>query len=250
MTPLEFYSKHPSEQYEQKLEQTRSFLQKINRDYSPLVQATSLGVEDMVITDLIHQLDLPIQVSMLDTLKLHPQTLALKRQAEIHYSIKIKSYYPNKKTVQNYVQKNGEKAIYRSTELRKECCHIRKLLPLTDLLRNYKGWITGLRKEQSNFRANLKTVEPENKGNDQPEVKLNPLLDWTNGDVWYYVKTYRVPYNTLHDHFFVSIGCEPCTRAITLGEDFRAGRWWWEQDEAKECGLHVSAPISFNSHQS
>ena len=250
MTPLEFYSKHPSEQYEQKLEQTRSFLQKINRDYSPLVQATSLGVEDMVITDLIHQLDLPIQVSMLDTLKLHPQTLALKRQAEIHYSIKIKSYYPNKKTVQNYVQKNSEKAIYRSTELRKECCHIRKLLPLTDLLRNYKGWITGLRKEQSNFRANLQAVEPENKGNDQPEVKLNPLLDWTNGDVWYYVKTYRVPYNTLHDHFFVSIGCEPCTRAITLGEDFRAGRWWWEQDEAKECGLHVSAPISFNSHQS
>lgn len=247
MTPLEFYSKRPSDQYDQKLEQTRLFLQKINQDYSPLVQATSLGIEDMVITDLICRLNLPIQISMLDTLKLHPQTLALKDQAETHYHIKIKSYYPDEKTVQDYIQKNGEDAIYQSVELRKECCHIRKLIPLTDLLRNYKGWITGLRKEQSNFRANLQAIEPEHKGKDQPEVKLNPLLDWTNGDIWYYVKTHHVPYNRLHDDFFVSIGCQPCTRAITLGEDFRAGRWWWEQDEAKECGLHVSAPMASNS---
>lgn len=248
MTPLEFYSQRPSKDYEQKLETTKQFLQKIHKDYSPLVQATSLGIEDMVITDLINHLNLPIQISMLDTLRLHPQTLALKTQIEAYYNIKVHCYYPDKTMVQTYIDHHGADAIYKSVELRKECCHIRKLIPLNSLLEGYKGWITGLRKEQSNFRANLQAIEMENKGKNQPEVKLNPLLEWTNGDIWYYVKTHKVPYNPLHDDFFVSIGCEPCTRAITLGEDFRAGRWWWEQDEAKECGLHVASALPLHSH--
>lgn len=247
MTPLEFYSQYPSDHYAEKLEETKQFLQKSSQDFMPLVQATSLGVEDMVITDLICNLNLPIQVSMLDTGQLHPETLALKSQAENHYDIKIKCYYPDEQTVQTYIEKNGVDAIYQSVELRKECCHIRKLIPLNSLLQGYKGWITGLRKEQSAFRANLQMTEQEHKGPDHPQVKLNPLLEWTNGDIWYYVKNHRVPYNPLHDQFFVSIGCKPCTRAITLGEDFRAGRWWWEQDEAKECGLHLASALPFNS---
>lgn len=247
MTPLEFYAQHPSKEYEQKLEETKKFLQKTNQDYHPLVQATSLGVEDMVITDLICRLKLPIAISMLDTKKLYPQTLALKTKVESYYNIIINCYYPDETMMQAYIAKNGKDAIYKSVTLRKECCHICKLIPLNNLLQDYQGWITGLRKEQSSFRAHLQTIEPENRGDGQPTVKLNPLLEWTNGDIWHYVQTHHVPYNTLHDNFFVSIGCEPCTRAITLGEDFRAGRWWWEQDEAKECGLHVTSTLPLHS---
>lgn len=247
MTPIDLYSKKPSDLYQSKLLETQEILRQAVKNYESLVQATSLGVEDMVITDLIHRLNLPISVAMLDTQKLHQQTLDLKDQAESHYDIEIKTYYPDATQVAEYVQKNGEKAIFESVELRKECCHIRKLVPLKALLRGHEAWITGLRKEQSNFRANLQVIEQENPSdNTQPKFKLNPLLEWTMGDIWHYVKENNVPYNPLHDQFYVSIGCEPCTRAIALGEDFRAGRWWWEQDGAKECGLHVheASPLS------
>lgn len=247
MTPIELYSKKPSDLYEQKVIETEKLLQNSIKEYTSIVQATSLGVEDMVITDIIHRLNLPIQISMLDTKKLHQETLDLKNKAESHYGIHINTYYPDTALVAEYIQRHGENGIFESVELRKECCHIRKIIPLQALLHGYAGWITGLRKEQSNFRANLTVIEQESpKSTNQPKVKINPLLDWTNGDVWHYVKTRNVPYNVLHDSFYVSIGCEPCTRAIALGEDFRAGRWWWEQDEAKECGLHVHAvtPLS------
>ncbi|CAI3943820.1 3'-phosphoadenosine 5'-phosphosulfate sulfotransferase (PAPS reductase)/FAD synthetase or related enzyme (CysD) (PDB:1ZUN) [Commensalibacter communis] len=251
MTPIELYSKKPSEFYERKLLETQEILQNAVAEYGKIVQATSLGVEDMVITDFIHRLGLPISIAMLDTKKLHQQTLDLKDQAEAHYGLTIKAYYPNQEQVDEYVQKNGENGIFESVELRKECCHIRKLVPLKALLKGHEAWITGLRKEQSNFRANLEVIEQENPSDaTQPKVKINPLLDWTIGDIWHYVKEYNVPYNPLHDQFFVSIGCEPCTRAIALGEDFRAGRWWWEQDGAKECGLHVHETSSLSNRPS
>ncbi|MDI2091415.1 phosphoadenylyl-sulfate reductase [Commensalibacter oyaizuii] len=247
MTPIELYSKNPSDQYDRKLLETQEILRQAVQNYKPIVQATSLGVEDMLITDIIRRLNLPITVAMLDTKKLHKETLDLKEKAESFYNIEIKTYYPDPEQVTEYNQKHGEDAIFRSVELRKECCHIRKLVPLKSLLKGHEAWITGLRKEQSNFRANLQVIEQENPSDaTQPKVKINPLLDWTIGDVWYYIKENNVPYNQLHDEFYVSIGCEPCTRAIALGEDFRAGRWWWEQDGAKECGLHVheASPLS------
>lgn len=248
MTPIDLYSKKPSDLYDSKLLETQEILRQAVKNYGSLVQATSLGVEDMVITDLIHRLNLPISVAMLDTQKLHQQTLDLKDQAESHYGIEIKTYYPDATQAADYVRKNGEKGIFESVELRKECCHIRKLVPLKALLKGHEAWITGLRKEQSNFRANLQVVEQENPSDQtQPNFKLNPLLEWTMGDIWHYVKENNVPYNPLHDQFFVSIGCEPCTRAIALGEDFRAGRWWWEQDGAKECGLHVHEASSLSN---
>ncbi|EHD13263.1 phosphoadenylyl-sulfate reductase [Commensalibacter intestini A911] len=251
MTPIELYSQRPSETYSQKLRATEDLLKQVTQDYTSLVQATSLGVEDMVITDIIHRLKLPITISMLDTKRLHEQTVALKEHAENHYGITIHTYYPDDTKVKEYVEKNGLDGFYNSLELRKECCHIRKLVPLQALRHGHEGWLTGLRKEQSDFRANLQAIEDENPTDStQPRVKINPVLDWTIGDIWHYVKENSVPYNPLHDQFFVSIGCEPCTRAIALGEDFRAGRWWWEQDGAKECGLHVHEASSLSNRPS
>lgn len=125
--------------------------------------------------------------------------------------------------------------MYESIDLRKACCGIRKLEPLARMLKDRQAWITGLRREQSNNRSGMAAIEKD----DQGRAKFNPMIDWTWGDVWHYVKTFKVPYNPLHDQFMPSIGCAPCTRAIAVGEDFRAGRWWWEDEKAKECGLHV-----------
>ncbi len=126
--------------------------------------------------------------------------------------------------------------MYKSLDLRKQCCHFRKMEPLERALAGKKGWLTGLRREQSSARAEVHDVEQQ-----AERAKINPLADWTAGDVWHYISLNAIPYNPLHDQFFPSIGCAPCTRAVTLGEDFRSGRWWWEQESAKECGLHVAA---------
>ncbi len=135
--------------------------------------------------------------------------------------------------------------MYRSLDLRKACCHIRKMEPLERALTGKRAWITGLRREQSGARAEVEFIEHSphtgKDGVESTRTKVNPLARWTWGDVWHYIATYKVPYNPLHDQFYPSIGCAPCTRAVTLGEDFRSGRWWWEQESAKECGLHVAA---------
>jgi phosphoadenosine phosphosulfate reductase len=136
--------------------------------------------------------------------------------------------------VVQFVKREGKDPMYRSIELRKACCHIRKVEPLERALAGQRAWITGLRREQSSTRANVPIIDET-----EARAKINPLADWTWGDVWHYIKEHQVDYNPLHDEFYPSIGCAPCTRAISLGEDFRAGRWWWEQEDAKECGLHV-----------
>jgi len=138
--------------------------------------------------------------------------------------------------VVHFVKRNGDDAMFRSVELRKACCALRKLEPLQRLLAGRSAWVTGLRREQSDARGAV----PFSDVDDQGRVKLSPLADWSWNDVWHYIATWRVPYNPLHDEFMPSIGCEPCTRAIAVGEDFRSGRWWWENDDARECGLHVS----------
>jgi phosphoadenosine phosphosulfate reductase len=200
-----------------------------------IVQATSLGAEDMVITDLIARHGLRVDVATLDTGALHAQTLALIPVIESRYGLHVERFQPVEHDVVHFVRENGPEAMYRSLELRKACCGVRKLEPLKRLLAGKTAWVTGLRREQSDGRAVVPFSEVEAGG----RVKLNPLADWSWADVWHYIKTNDVPYNALHDEFFPSIGCAPCTRAIAVGEPFRAGRWWWEDDKAKECGLHV-----------
>ncbi|HSW24150.1 MAG TPA: phosphoadenylyl-sulfate reductase, partial [Burkholderiaceae bacterium] len=208
-----------------------------------IVLASSLGAEDMVLTDLIARERLGIAVATLQTGKLHAQTLALVQRAEQHYGLTIELHQPRAEAVVHFVQRHGDDAMYRSVGLRKACCALRKLEPLERLLAGRTAWVTGLRREQSGTRAAVPFSEADEHG----RAKLSPLADWSWNDVWHYIATRHVPYNPLHDEFMPSIGCEPCTRAIAVGEDFRSGRWWWEQDDAKECGLHVAPHSSASS---
>jgi phosphoadenosine phosphosulfate reductase len=201
-----------------------------------IVQATSLGAEDMVITDLIARHQVPIAIGTLQTGKLHAETSALIGRIEQHYGLAVEVYEPKQEAVIHFVRSHGEDAMYRSLELRKGCCGIRKLEPLSRMLADRSAWVTGLRREQSDARNEVPFVDSD----DQGRAKINVLADWSWNDVWHYISTHNVPYNPLHDQFMPSIGCAPCTRAIAVGEPFRAGRWWWEDEAAKECGLHVS----------
>jgi phosphoadenosine phosphosulfate reductase len=200
-----------------------------------IVQSTSLGVEDMVVTDLIARQQLGVAIATLDTGMLHAQTLALIARVQERYALNVEVFKPASESVLHFVAKNGERAMYDSIDLRKACCAIRKLEPLSRMLDGRTAWVTGLRREQSGHRGDVPFSEPDAHG----RIKFNPLADWTWGDVWHYVATQQVPYNPLHNEFMPSIGCAPCTRAIAIGEDFRSGRWWWEDENAKECGLHA-----------
>ena len=233
----------PSADFDAKLANTVALLQAAAAEHSgKVVQATSLGVEDMVVTDLIARHGIGIAIGTLETGALHAETVALIGTIEQHYAqaiggqgLKVEVYKPVHEAVIEFVRTNGEKAMYESIALRKACCGIRKLEPLSRMLDGRTAWITGLRREQSNNRGDMAARESD----DKDRAKFNPMIEWTWGDVWHYVKTFNVPYNPLHDQFMPSIGCAPCTRAIAVGEDFRAGRWWWEDEAAKECGLHV-----------
>ena len=211
-------------------------LQRIAAEFSPAVFANSLGAEDMVITDLIVKNNLPITVFSLDTGRLPIETYDLMGKVQEHYGLKLKVYYPQHEPLENFVRGEGINAFYNSVELRKACCHIRKVEPLQRALAGNKAWITGMRAQQSATRDGL-PVEQFDEGNGL--MKFNPLSEWKERDVWAYIRLNDVPYNKLHDQFYPSIGCAPCTRATSPGEDIRAGRWWWENPETKECGLHV-----------
>ncbi|MFT3666306.1 phosphoadenylyl-sulfate reductase [Piscinibacter sp.] len=202
-----------------------------------LVQSSSLGVEDMVVTDLIARTRLPIAIATLDTGKLHAQTLALLPRIEARYGRTVEVFQPVADAVVQFVAREGEDAMYRSIELRKACCGVRKMEPLSRMLKGRSAWITGLRREQSGARGDVGFDEDDG----SQRRKISPIADWSWAEVWAYVEQYDVPYNPLHDEFMPSIGCAPCTRAIAVGEPFRAGRWWWEDEAAKECGLHVKA---------
>ena len=199
-----------------------------------IVQASSLGVEGMVLTDLIARQKLPVDVATLDTGMLHAQTRALIPLIQSRYGIAVQVYGPRSEAVVQFVRRHGERAMFDSVDLRKACCATRKLEPMARLLEGRTAWITGLRREQSEHRSSVPFFEIDKDGRE----KFYPLADWSEADVWHYVATREVPYNELHDQFFPSIGCAPCTRAVSNGEDPRAGRWWWEQGGAKECGLH------------
>lgn len=208
---------------------------RIAGDFAPAAFATSLGAEDQVLTDLIARSKAPIAIFTLDTGRLPEETYRLIQEVREHYGIAIRAHAPEHADVETYIQSNGPNAFYDSIELRKECCRIRKLVPLNRALVGKKAWITGLRREQSPTRADLGVREWDG---DHKMDKFNPLIEWTTDDVWAYIRRHNVPYNALHDQGYPSLGCAPCTRAITIGEDLRAGRWWWENPETKECGLH------------
>jgi phosphoadenosine phosphosulfate reductase len=201
-----------------------------------IVQASSLGAEDMVVTDLIAAHGLDIAVATLDTGKLHGETLGLIARIEARYGLPVEVLHPSGQALVNFVSRHGEAAMFDSIALRKACCGIRKLEPLGRMLAARTAWVTGLRREQS---ANRAVVPLQEEGADG-RIKFSPLADWRWSDVWHYIATRDVPYNPLHDRFYPSIGCAPCTRAVAVGEDFRAGRWWWEDEGTKECGLHAS----------
>jgi phosphoadenosine phosphosulfate reductase len=215
---------------------TQATLERIVRDFTPAVFASSLAAEDMVLTDLILKSGLPITIFSLETGRLHKETLAMVDQVKEVYGYDIALYRPQTEVVDAYVAQNGLNAFYDSVEMRKECCRIRKVEPLGRALAGNKAWVTGQRRAQSATRTSL-MVEEDDPGHLM--TKFNPLADWSEQDVWDYIRAHNVPYNALHDQGYPSIGCEPCTRAIEPGEDVRAGRWWWENPESKECGLHI-----------
>ena len=213
-----------------------SLIQKNIEKYNSVTFANSLGAEDMVLVDLIQKHKLNVEIFSIDTGRLPSETYNLIQKVEDKYQFKIKLYFPNQENVEHYVNTYGINAFYNSLDLRKSCCAIRKVEPLNRALKNKKAWITGMRQEQSQTRLALKEEEFDEAHQSQ---KLNPLSSWSEVEIWAYIKIHDVPYNALHDQFYPSIGCAPCTRAISAGEDVRAGRWWWEDPQNKECGLHV-----------
>jgi phosphoadenosine phosphosulfate reductase len=237
MSAIDLHAR-PSKDFEAKLAETQALLLRAASEFSPMTQASSLGAEDVVITHLINRLELDIPVFVLDTGMLHTQTLELLERTKANSRAPINVYLPVHESVVHFVKGEGKDPMYRSVELRKACCHIRKVEPLERALAGQRAWITGLRREQSSTRADVPLIDDSDFAK-TGRTKFNPLANWTWGDVWHYIQLHRVDYNPLHDEFYPSIGCQPCTRAISLGEDFRAGRWWWEDEAAKECGLHV-----------
>ncbi|MEO5670739.1 MAG: phosphoadenylyl-sulfate reductase [Ramlibacter sp.] len=227
-----------SKDFEAKLAETKALLRRAASEFTPVTQASSLGAEDVVITHLINSLALDIPVFVLETGMLHKETLDLLERTKANSRAPVDVYQPSHEAVVQFVKREGKEPMYKSVELRKACCHIRKVEPLERALAGKRAWITGLRREQSNARAEVPLIDTSDQAQ-TGRAKLNPLANWTWGDVWHYIQLHKVDYNPLHDQFYPSIGCQPCTRAISLGEDFRAGRWWWEDEAAKECGLHV-----------
>lgn len=214
----------------------KALLQEIAVHHAPAVFANSLGAEDMVLTDMIFGGGLAISVFSLDTGRLPEETHSVIAAAEKRYGRRIDIVYPRHDLVAETVQTYGINGFYDSIEARKACCHARKVEPLKRVLAGKQAWITGLRAAQSTTRTELKVKEMDEANG---LLKFSPLADWSEHEVWAYIHANHIPYNRLHDQNYPSIGCAPCTRAVEAGEDIRAGRWWWENPEQKECGLHL-----------
>jgi phosphoadenosine phosphosulfate reductase len=197
--------------------------------------ATSLGIEDQVITEMIVSINKSIKIFTLDTGRLFQETYDLIQKTNNRYKINIEIFFPDTRQVEKMVKEKGINLFYESIKNRKLCCHVRKIESLKRILNKFDFWITGLRKEQSEIRANDKLIEWDKVNG---LIKVNPLIKWTEKDVWNYIKEKNIPFNSLHNKGFKSIGCVPCTRAVEDSEDSRSGRWWWENNEHKECGLH------------
>jgi phosphoadenosine phosphosulfate reductase len=206
--------------------------------------STSFSFEDQLISHEILNNGLPVSIFTLDTGRLFPETYSVWNSTNNRYQTRIKAYYPNQEALEAFVQQTGPNSFYESVDNRKSCCGIRKVEPLKRALAGNKVWVTGLRAEHSAARHDLRQVEWDAANQ---LIKFHPLLHWTTAEVRAYIDRHNIPYNPLHDRGFVSIGCAPCTRAIRPGEDFRAGRWWWEESSKKECGLHENQTAAVTS---
>jgi phosphoadenosine phosphosulfate reductase len=204
-----------------------------------VVFTTSFGIEDQVITDMIFRNSLPVEVITLDTGRLFPETYQVFSETIMKYKQKINVCFHDPKDIQKLMTEKGPFSFYESKENRLECCHLRKVLPLNNVLKDKSIWITGIRSEQSDNRSAMSNLEYDE---GKKMIKYHPLFDWSLDQVEVYIKENHVPYNSLHDKGYLSIGCEPCTRPVLDGQNFRSGRWWWESDGAKECGCHVRYP--------
>ncbi len=216
---------------------TEEILQLLVEHYpKQVIFSTSFGYEDQVLTHFVFSGSLPIDVFTLDTGRLFKETYSVWSSTWDRYKRPIKVYSPKTEEVEQLISSKGPFSFYDSTENRKECCYVRKVEPLKRALKGYGIWITGIRAEQSGNRNDMPMVEWDETNQ---LIKVHPLLNWSLEQVKETIKEFNIPYNPLHDKGFVSIGCQPCTRAIKEGEDFRAGRWWWEDNSKKECGLHT-----------
>lgn len=222
---------------QQRTDELERVLARAALEQAPAVFASSLGAEDMVLTDVIFRRGLDIEIFTLDTGRLHADTVALLGKIRKHYERDIRVVRPDPDAVAQYVTVHGRNAFYESVDLRKRCCEIRKVEPLRRALAGKACWITGQRREQSATRSGL-ALQEHDAVHDMP--KFNPLADWSEHDVWEYIGRHGVPYNALHEQGYRSIGCAPCSRPTLPGEEVRAGRWWWEAAEGRECGLHVA----------
>jgi phosphoadenosine phosphosulfate reductase len=198
--------------------------------------ASSMGAEDQIITHFLSQIDKSVRIFTLDTGRLFPETYSLISRTKSHFEINIEIFFPDTANIEKMVNSKGINLFYESIENRKLCCNIRKIEPLKRAFKGLKVWICGLRREQAVTRQNMQMVEWDN---ENQLIKINPLINWKEDDIWNFINKQGIPYNKLHDKGFPSIGCQPCTRSISKEEDVRAGRWWWENPETKECGLHA-----------
>ncbi len=206
--------------------------------------SSSFSEEDQALTHIIFSRQLPVHVFTLDTGRLFPETYSTWSRTLEKYQGTITAYYPNEESLQQFVSAHGPNSFYESVDNRKLCCHLRKVEPLQRALKGNKVWITGIRAEHSPNRQDMTSVEWDDSNS---IIKFHPLLSWNTPQLKEFIATHHIPYNPLHDKGFVSIGCAPCTRAIRPGEDFRAGRWWWEDNSKKECGLHHHSPTLTNT---
>jgi len=226
-----------TEALKSKTAELERLLVRVALEHAPSALASSLSAEDMVITDVILRHKLGIEIFTLDTQRLHGDTLNVIAAIRERYGYDVAVFRPDPQAVAGYVADFGRDAFYESQDLRKRCCHIRKVEPLNRALEGRESWITGQRREQAATRADLEVQEYDAA---HGMVKFNPLAGWSEDQVWEYIRAFEVPYNALHDQGYRSIGCAPCTRPTVAGEDVRAGRWWWEIREARECGLHAA----------
>ncbi|MDR3365791.1 MAG: phosphoadenylyl-sulfate reductase [Prevotellaceae bacterium] len=234
MMNQEEWIKRLNEEYARKTPQELlAFL--LNKYGNRIALASSLGLEDQVLTDMVLKISPSVRIFTIDTGRLFPETYTLIDKTNLKYGVKMEVFFPESADVEQFVNANGINAFYESIDKRKACCRVRKIKPLLRALSTLDVWICGLRQEQSVTRTGVEPVEWDEANR---LIKVNPLASWSEGDVWQYIKANAVPYNSLHSKSYPSIGCEPCTKAVAAGEDIRAGRWWWENPEQKECGLH------------
>ena len=227
--------------FETKLHSSQQVLAQAGDQFERITFANSLGAEDIVLTDLLWRYAPQVDIFTLDTGRLHPETYALLARLENRYQRQIRIQFPRGEAVETLVADQGINGFYHSIENRKSCCFVRKVEPLKRALQGFDAWVTGLRRSQSVTRTSVESIEQDSAFG---LFKINPLLDWDGADVWHYIRQHNLPYNALHDQGYPSIGCAPCTRAVAPGEHERSGRWWWEQAETRECGLHRKREVA------